>query len=254
MTTADAGLEGCRYYWYAFSLTDIRAKILTRVSMLQVTGGCILSPLFYIGCLVVLDMIPEIEAFLLCETPPTWIEQALQHPEELLIDHANCEKKAAGTALTLMFRYAEKEDLQQKMSRLAREELRHFEQVTAIMKKRGIKYRQLSASEYAKRLHQHARIQEPGRLIDTLIIGAFIEARSCERFYRLLPHLDEELGKFYQSLLKSEARHFEDYLKLAQQYSKEPIEERVAFFAEQERQAIFTADATFRFHSGVPAL
>ena len=121
------------------------------------------------------------------------------------------------------------------------------------MKKRGIKYRQLSASEYAKRLHQHVRPQETGKLIDTLIIGAFIEARSCERFYRLLPFLDEELAKFYQSLLKSEARHFQDYLKLARQYSKESIDERVAFFAEREREAIFTADDTFRFHSGVAA-
>src|SRR5690606_37752649 len=187
------------------------------------------------------------------QTPQAWIEQALQHPEELLIDHANCEKKAAGTALTLMFRYAEKEDLQQKMSRLAREELRHFEQVTAIMKKRGIKYRQLSASEYAKRLHQHVRRDEPGKLIDTLIIGAFIEARSCERFYRVLPFLDAELEKFYRSLLKSEARHFQDYLKLAQQYSKELIDERVAFFAEAEREAIFTEDTQFRFHSGAAA-
>lgn len=201
--------------------------------------------------MVLTMLIPEIEEFLLCQTPQAWIEQALQHPEELLIDHANCEKKAAGMAITLMFRYAEKEDLQQKMSRLAREELRHFEQVTAIMKKRGIKYCQLSASEYAKRLHQHVRRDEPGKLIDTLIIGAFIEARSCERFYRLLPFLDAELEKFYRSLLKSEARHFQDYLKLAQQYSKDPIDERVDFFAEAEREAIFTADEKFRFHSGV---
>lgn len=196
-------------------------------------------------------LIPEIEEFLLCPTPQAWIEQALAHPQELLIDHANCEKKAAGTAITLMFRYAEKEELQQKMSRLAREELRHFEQVTALMKKRGIKYLQLSASEYAKRLHQHVAPQEPGKLIDTLIVGAFIEARSCERFYRLLPFLDAELERFYRSLLKSEARHFQDYLKLAQQYSKQPIDERVAFFAEQERQAIYTDDKVFRFHSGV---
>lgn len=196
-------------------------------------------------------LIPEIEDFLLCNTPQAWIEQALQHPEELLIDHANCEKKAAGTAVTLMFRYAEKEGLQQKMSRLAREELRHFEQVTAIMKKRGIKYRQICAAEYAKRLHQHIRPQEPGRLVDTLIIGAFIEARSCERFYRLLPFLDAELEKFYRSLLKTEVRHFQDYLKLAEQYSKEPIDERVAFFAEQERLSICSDDPVFRFHSGV---
>ncbi|NLY13395.1 MAG: tRNA-(ms[2]io[6]A)-hydroxylase [Gammaproteobacteria bacterium] len=197
-------------------------------------------------------LIPEIEAFLQCQTPQSWIDCALEHPEELLLDHANCEKKAAGTALTLMFRYAEREELQQYLSRLAREELRHFEQVTALMKKRGIRYRQLSASNYAQRLHQHIARQEPDKLIDTLIVGAFIEARSCERFYRLAPYLDEELGRFYTSLLKSESRHFEGYLRMAQMYAKQPIAERVAYFANIEREAILTQDAEFRFHSGIP--
>lgn len=197
-------------------------------------------------------LIPEIKAFLRCETPHSWIEWALQHPEELLLDHANCEKKAAGTALTLMFRYSEREELQQYLSRLAREELRHFEQVTALMKKRGMRYRQLSASNYAKRLHTHIAHQEPDKLIDTLIVGAFIEARSCERFYRLAPYLDDELQRFYMSLLKAEARHFEGYLRMAELYAKQPIDERVAFFAEVEREAVLTEDEVFRFHSGVP--
>ncbi len=193
-------------------------------------------------------LIPEIEAFLQCQTPQSWIDCALDHPEELLLDHANCEKKAAGTALTLMFRYPEL----QHLSRLAREELRHFEQVTAIMKKRGMRYRQITASSYAQRLHKHAAKQEPEKLIDSLIILAFIEARSCERFYRLAPFLDEELGRFYTSLLKSESRHFEGYLRMAQLYAKQPIDQRVAFFAEVEREAILTEDEVFRFHSGVP--
>lgn len=197
-------------------------------------------------------LIPEIEAFLQCQTPESWIEWALEHPEELLLDHANCEKKAAGTALTLMFRYPEREELLQHLSRLAREELRHFEQVTAIMKKRGMRYRQITASSYAQRLHKHAAKQEPEKLIDSLIILAFIEARSCERFYRLAPHLDEELGRFYTSLLKSEARHFEGYLRMAERYAKQPIAERVAFFADVEREAILAEDEVFRFHSGVP--
>lgn len=201
-------------------------------------------------CLTML--IPEIKAFLRCKTPHSWIEWALEHPEELLLDHANCEKKAAGTALTLMFRYSEREELQQYLSRLAREELRHFEQVTALMKKRGIRYRQLSASNYAKRLHTHIAPQEPDKLIDTLIVGAFIEARSCERFYRLAPYLDDELKRFYMSLLKAEARHFEGYLRMAELYAKQSIEERVAFFADIEREAILTQDTVFRFHSGVP--
>lgn len=197
-------------------------------------------------------LIPEIEAFLQCQTPQSWIECALDQPQVLLLDHANCEKKAAGTALSLMFRYAEREELQQYLSRLAREELRHFEQVTALMKKRGIRYRQLSASSYAQRLQQHIAKQEPEKLIDTLIVLAFIEARSCERFYRLAPYLDEELGRFYTSLLKSESRHFEGYLRMAKLYAKQSIDQRVAFFAEVEREAILTEDAEFRFHSGVP--
>lgn len=192
----------------------------------------------------------ELLAFLQRATPEAWVQQALQHPEELLIDHANCEKKAASTALNLMFRYIDKPDLLQKMSRLAREELRHFEQVIALMGKRGIAYRGLSASHYAQRLRQHVRTVEPGRLVDTLVVGAFIEARSCERFARLAPHLDAELGEFYRSLLKSEARHYQDYLKLARDYADGPIDERIIFFAEVESQAIIENDAEFRFHSG----
>lgn len=199
-------------------------------------------------------MLPdELVAFLPCATPDAWVEQALAHPQELLIDHANCEKKAASTALNLMFRYIDKPDLLQKMSRLAREELRHFEQVIALMTKRGVMYRGLSASHYAQRLRQHVRTVEPGRLVDTLIVGAFIEARSCERFAKLAPHLDEELGDFYRSLLKSEARHYQDYLKLAHSYAAGPIDDRIALFSEQEAQAVLADDQEFRFHSGVAA-
>lgn len=174
------------------------------------------------------------------------------HPEELLIDHANCEKKAAGTALNLMFRYVDKVDLLGKMSRLAREELRHFEQVLAIMKKRGIAYRHLSSARYADGLRKGARSSDPGKLVDILICGALIEARSCERFARIAPHLDAELAKFYTSLLKSESRHFKDYLTLAQRYSAEPIDGRVAFFRQREQELIESPDEVFRFHSGPP--
>ena len=192
----------------------------------------------------------ELLAFLHCETPDAWISQAMEHPHELLTDHANCEKKAASAALNLMFRYTDKPELLQKMSRLAREELRHFEQVTAIMQKRGIAYRNLSASQYAQRLREHVRTTEPGRLVDTLIVGAFIEARSCERFAKLAPHLDDQLGGFYRSLLKSEARHYQDYLKLARQYADGPIDDRIEFFARAEALAIIQPDSEFRFHSG----
>ncbi|MGI0117602.1 tRNA-(ms[2]io[6]A)-hydroxylase [Zooshikella sp. RANM57] len=199
-----------------------------------------------------MQALPELDEFLLCETPKEWIEAALDEPEILLIDHANCEKKAASTALRLMFRYPEYADLQHKMSRLAREELRHFEQVFAIMQDRNITYQKLGPARYASALRSGVRTHEPAKFVDILIIGAFIEARSCERFAVLAPYLDETLNKFYCSLLKSERRHFQDYLRLAMQYSEEPIDERISFFAEMEKALILSPDTEFRFHSGVP--
>ncbi len=196
--------------------------------------------------------ITPITDFLLCKTPTAWIERALQEPELLLIDHANCEKKAASTALGLMYRYIDKQELLLKLSKLAREELRHFEQVITLMKKRNIAYLPLTASRYASGLHEHAQKQDPGRLVDVLIMGAVIEARSCERFAALAPYLDSVLQKFYLSLLQSESRHFQDYLTLAQRYAQEDIHERVQFFLQKEQVLIESADSEFRFHSGVP--
>ncbi|WP_299975861.1 tRNA isopentenyl-2-thiomethyl-A-37 hydroxylase MiaE [uncultured Pseudoteredinibacter sp.] len=193
----------------------------------------------------------EIHSFLWCETPDTWIEQALQQQDLMLIDHANCEKKAAGTAMNLMYRYVDDFELLNKMSRLAREELRHFEQVIAIMESRGIAYPQIQASRYAAELRKPIRTHEPGRLIDTLIVGAIIEARSCERFNKLAPFLDEELKKFYFSLLKSEARHYQDYLGLAKKAAAgEPIDERVDIFLALDKELVESGDSEFRFHSG----
>lgn len=191
-------------------------------------------------------------SFLLCETPQAWIEAALRHPDLLLIDHANCEKKAASTALNLMFRYVDRPELLRKMSRLAREELRHFEQVLEFMKARDVAYVHVSASRYAEGMRRHMASHEPQKLVDVLIIGAFIEARSCERFRVLAPHLDAELGEFYTSLLRSESRHFRDYLALAESYAEGPIDARVAFFAEVEAALIQSEDDVFRFHSGPP--
>lgn len=191
--------------------------------------------------------------FLHCRTPDAWIQAALENLDVLLIDHANCEKKAASTALNLMYRYTENFVLLNKMSRLAREELRHFEQVVALLKKRAIPYVFISASDYAAGLMKHVRKSEPGRLIDTLIVGAIIEARSCERFAAMAPHLDEELADFYVSLLKSEARHYEDYLGLANAGSDTPIDDRVSFFLDLDKSLVLGTSAEFRFHSGVPA-
>lgn len=193
-----------------------------------------------------------IDDFLPCKTPQEWLSRAVQEQEVLLIDHANCEKKAASTALNLLYRYTENNSLLQKMSRLAREELRHFEQVTTILNRRDIQYRQISASRYAAGLRELVRTSEPDKLVDTLIVGALIEARSCERFAALAPLLDEELNSFYLSLLKSEARHFEDYLKLAKQAAGSDIASRIEQFRQKEKELIESPDAEFRFHSGVP--
>lgn len=196
--------------------------------------------------------IDPILSFLRCRTPNDWVEWALSEPEIMLIDHANCEKKAAGTALNLMYRYIDNFDLLNKMSKLAREELRHFEQVLAIMKQRDISYKPVSASRYAAELRKPIRTFEPAKLIDTLIVGAIIEARSCERFEKIAPKLDDELQKFYLSLLKSESRHFQDYLDLAQNAAgDDPIDERVNVFLDLEQKLVLEADEDFRFHSGV---
>jgi|TARA_B100000519_G_scaffold201793_1_gene218346 tRNA-(ms[2]io[6]A)-hydroxylase len=196
------------------------------------------------------DALQEIHNFLPCRTPQQWIENALANQDLMLIDHAHCEKKAASTALSLMYRYVDNTDLLNKMSRLAREELRHFEQVLAIMKKRGVDYCHLTPARYAAGLRQEVRSEDPGRLVDVLIVGAIIEARSCERFAALAPFLDEKLADFYTSLLKSEARHYQDYLTLAEQAAGEPIAARAEDFLALERALIEDPDQEFRFHSG----
>jgi tRNA-(ms[2]io[6]A)-hydroxylase len=202
-----------------------------------------------------MDALSEIKDFLGCETPREWLDLAARPESQLVLltDHAHCEKKAASTAMTLMFRYVDRPELLNKMSRLAREELIHFEQVLALMEARGHRYDHMSPARYAGGLRTSVRTSEPGRLIDVLIIGAFIEARSCERFAALAPSLDDELAKFYRSLLKSEGRHYQDYLQLARDYAGEPIDERIEHFRQIERELILAEDDEFRFHSGRPS-
>ena len=194
-----------------------------------------------------------VDDLLLCPTPQAWLDAALEQQDTLLIDHANCEKKAASTALGLLYRYIQHDELLHKLSRLAREELRHFEQVFAIMQKRQVEYVQLTASRYASSLITMVSKNEPQRLLDTLILGGVIEARSYERFRALTPLLDEELGRFYGALMASEERHFRDYFALAQLYNDSDFSERIAEFAEAEAELVNRPDTQFRFHSGVPA-
>lgn len=203
----------------------------------------------------------ELKQFLGCSTPDVWVAMAVQKQDVLLIDHAHCEKKAASTAMQLMFRHPTRANLLTKMSRLAKEELIHFEQVCRIMRERGIVYDHLDACRYVGGLRQLVRTHEPAKLMDTLIVGAFVEARSCERFEALIPHLDTKLAKFYTSLLKSEARHYKDYLVLALDVAEElgskgleDYHARVALIRDAEVQLINSEDSLFRFHSGIPLI
>ncbi|MBO3660655.1 tRNA-(ms[2]io[6]A)-hydroxylase [Acinetobacter variabilis] len=207
------------------------------------------------------ELMKPVIGFLGCETPKAWLDEALQNLEILMQDHANCEKKAASTAMNLMFRYSFFVDLQVKLAQLVREEMLHYEQVLEFMNKRGQQWIGLSAGRYAGGLRKEIRTYEPEALIDVLVIGAFVEARSCERFYALAPLVDDELGRYYRYLLKSESRHFEDYLALALDVAKsaklknpqEDIQSRIEHIREVEKNLILSPDEMFRFHSGVPA-
>jgi tRNA-(ms[2]io[6]A)-hydroxylase len=199
------------------------------------------------------DLLEPIKQFLLCDTPEAWLKLAADNIELLLIDHAHCEKKAASTGLSLIYRYPDKPELLKMLSQLVREEMLHFEQVLELIENRGFNFTHMSASNYASSLHEQASKQEPQRLIDSLIIGAIIEARSCERFFALSTYVDEELAQYYQFLLKSESRHFENYLHLARLYDEGGTESRIQMFLEIEKEFILSEDEPYRFHSGIPA-
>ncbi|WP_286233080.1 tRNA isopentenyl-2-thiomethyl-A-37 hydroxylase MiaE [Thalassotalea sediminis] len=145
------------------------------------------------------------------------------------------------------------QDLIDKMVLLIKEELHHFYQVLEIMDEYDIGYRSITPARYAKGLICNVRTYEPETLIDKLIIGAYIEARSCERFAKLAPHVDKRLGDFYVSLLRSEARHYQDYLTLAEEIAGKDISDRIAFFGKIEADLINSPDEDFKFHSGIPA-
>jgi tRNA-(ms[2]io[6]A)-hydroxylase len=197
----------------------------------------------------------NIATFFDTPTPDAWLDEAAGRIPELLLDHANCELKAASTALGFLYRYPERTVLAQRMSRLAREELRHFEQVRSIMADMEIQFERLTASRYAGGLREAVRDEEPYKLLDMLLVGALIEARSCERFARLAPSLPPKLGKFYSGLLASEARHFEHYIAFAKSETgidEADIDRRLNELKEIEARLISDPDTQFRFHSGTP--
>jgi tRNA-(ms[2]io[6]A)-hydroxylase len=190
---------------------------------------------------------------LLAPTPEAWVQAAAGHWRQLLNDHAQCEKKAASTALALMFTYPEDRRLASTLSRLAREELRHFEQVQKLMITLEVPFERQRPGRYASGLRAQLRTHDPGRKLDLLLMGALIEARSCERFRLLAPLLPAEVSGFYGQLAHSEARHFEQYVALAQEAAPE-WRHRLRQLAEHEARLATAPDAQLLFHSGPPPL
>lgn len=199
------------------------------------------------------DDLQTLNEFLRVKTPETWLRHAAQNINLLVLDHAHCERKAAAAAINFISKYPEKSELIDVMSPLAREELLHFEKVLAFMHLNNIQFKPLPPSNYGSLLHKQVTIKNnEQRLCDLLIVGAIIEARSCERFHSLIPYLENEhLAKFYAALVRSEARHFEEYLRLAQLYGG-AIERRLEKFLIVENEFINSVDTVFRFHSGIP--
>jgi tRNA-(ms[2]io[6]A)-hydroxylase len=187
-------------------------------------------------------------------TPAAWVKAAAADLATLLVDHANCEKKAASTAMALIFAYPEDRSLAVALSRLAREELKHFEQVERLMKKLDLPHRRLKPGRYASELRKLVRTHEPKRKLDLMIVHALIEARSCERFRLLAKHLPADVKELYAQLERSEARHFEMYLAFAErEFEAAEIEARLALIASREAELASSPDAELRFHSGPPA-
>ena len=184
-------------------------------------------------------------------TDPRWLPQALADMDLILLDHAHCEKKAASTALSTLFRYQHLPSLVGPLAALAREELDHFLQVLEVLNRRGVVFRELHPSAYGARLHRAVRKPDPDHLVDTLLAAALIEARSCERMKLLAEALpDAELAGFYRDLLAAEARHFHTYLDMASQVRPRPeVVARLRALASVEAEAILAPATELRLHS-----
>lgn len=186
-----------------------------------------------------------------CETPRRWLTQVDADLSSILIDHAHCEKKAAGTALNLIFTYVENIDLCREMTAIVNEELEHFHMVLDLLARRGIRFRRLTPSSYGRELNDLVRKQEPQKAVDRLLVAGLIEARSCERFHALAQHVnDPELADFYGSLFESEARHHATYTRLAKDFAPEAeVMSRLDELADSEAAIITRGEEKPRMHS-----
>src|SRR3954467_9305214 len=186
-----------------------------------------------------------------CDTPSRWLEQVDRDLPAILIDHAHCEKKAAGTALNLIFAYLENIELCREMTEIVNQELEHFHMVLDLLAKREIRFRRLTPSSYGRELNELVRKQEPQKAVDRLLVAGLIEARSCERFHVLSEYVkDEELAAFYGSLFESEARHHTTYTRLAKHFAAESeVMTRLDELAAAEAVIITRGEELPRMHS-----
>lgn len=180
-----------------------------------------------------------------------WLQQVDTSLEEILIDHAHCEHKAAATAMSLLGAYIENKELCEEMTRIVEEELEHFHMVIALLEKRNIPFRRQQPGHYGKELNRLVRSQEPDRVVDRLLIAGLIEARSCERFSLLAEHVeDKELADFYHSLFESEARHHTTYVRLAKLFADDlAVKERLKELSAAETEIIARGNPLPRMHS-----
>ena len=189
--------------------------------------------------------------FLKQPTSQEWVSQAIANLDTILLDHSHCEKKAAGVALNLMFRYPDRTKLVRMLTAIAREELEHFELVNQHLEKRQIALGALAAPPYGAGLSSQIRKQEPERLLDSLLVSGLIEARSHERLGLLAAAcLDRELAKFYRSLMASEARHYGVYWILATTYfARAIVDRRLEELSLVESELLATLHPEPRIHS-----
>ncbi|WP_448598632.1 tRNA isopentenyl-2-thiomethyl-A-37 hydroxylase MiaE [Thermoleptolyngbya sp.] len=189
--------------------------------------------------------------FLKEPTSAAWVEQAIAHLDTILLDHSHCERKAAGVALNLMFRYPSSAKLVRSLTAIAQEELEHFERVNQWLDRRGVALAPLTAPPYGAGLSSQIRRQEPHRMLDSLLVSALIEARSHERLGLLAQHCpDAELAQFYRGLMVSEARHYGAYWTLAATYfDPDTVNQRLAELAAVESELLATLHPEPRIHS-----
>lgn len=194
---------------------------------------------------------PATIKFLHDPTSQAWVDQSLANLDTILLDHSHCERKAAGVALNLMFRYPAHNKLVRALTAIAQEELQHFEQVNQILEQRGIPLAPLTAPPYGASLNKQIRPQEPDRLLDTLLVCGLIEARSHERLGLLGTHCpDPALAKFYRGLMASEARHYGAYWVLATtSFDRALVSHRLEALAIVESQILAQLHPEPRIHS-----